>query len=122
MPIEFNTVTIKNPFCSKLSGSAQDIGGKGDNIKPVAIGGSLGVLSVVIVATVVIVCRKYVQSLYLFYIGKSFILECWATEVFNQELIIKIDISKAKVEDVTFSSMNNSVSTLRIVNQTFPKY
>lgn len=50
------TCDAKSGKC--LSGSAQDIGGKGDNITPVAIGGSLGVLFVVIVATVVIVCRK----------------------------------------------------------------
>lgn len=48
----------KKLFYSKLWGSAQDNGGKGNSITPVAIGGSLGVVFVVIVAGVVIVCRK----------------------------------------------------------------
>lgn len=53
-------VNKKAFFFFKFKGSAQDNGEKENNIVSVAIGGSLCVLLVVIVAGVFIVCRKYV--------------------------------------------------------------
>lgn len=54
------TCDAKSGEC--LKGSAQDNGENGNSITPVAIGGSIGVLFVVIVAVVVILCRKRGQQ------------------------------------------------------------
>ncbi|XP_052692781.1 receptor-type tyrosine-protein phosphatase alpha-like [Crassostrea angulata] len=54
------TCDAKSGEC--LKGSAQDNGENGNSITPVAIGGSIGVLFVVIVAVVVVVCRKRGQQ------------------------------------------------------------
>lgn len=51
----YNNIKVFFPTSKLL---AQDNGKNGNSITPVAIGGSLGILFVVIVAGVVIVCRK----------------------------------------------------------------
>lgn len=51
----YNNITVFFPTSKLL---AQDNGKNGNSITPVAIGGSLGILFVVIVAGVVIVCLK----------------------------------------------------------------
>lgn len=83
-------------FC-KLRGSAQDNGENGNSITPVAIGGSLGVLFVVVVAVVVIVCRKYVSFVHCFYLRELSFSRFVYLKFSIKNFLLIIDFSKVKL-------------------------